>query len=275
MEPETGGGARRRCSLQFIGTATSLLRLGPFTILTDPNFLHRGQFAYLGKGMVSRRLTEPALTVEQLPQLDAIVLSHMHGDHWDRVARRGLDHATPVITTPKAAGALRRQGFTAPDGLATWQSTVLTKELQTLRVTALPGRHARGVVQHLLPPVMGSLLEYEPDPGEVALRIYITGDTLLVDDLKEIPRRFSSLDVAVLHLGGTTLPGGVVVTMDGREGVDLLELVRPGIAVPVHYDDYGVFKSPLSDFRTEVERRGHTESVVYVGPGETARIDRR
>jgi L-ascorbate metabolism protein UlaG (beta-lactamase superfamily) len=275
MEPETGGGAQRRCSLQFIGTATSLLRLGPFTILTDPNFLHRGQFAYLGKGMVSRRLTEPALTVEQLPQLDAIVLSHMHGDHWDRVARRGLDHATPVITTPKAAGALRRQGFTAPAGLATWQSTVLTKEPQTLRVTALPGRHARGVVQHLLPPVMGSLLEYEPDPGEVALRIYITGDTLLVDDLKEIPRRYSALDVAVLHLGGTTLPGGVVVTMDGREGVDLLELVRPVIAVPVHYDDYGVFKSPLSDFRTEVERRGHTESVVYVGPGETARIDRR
>lgn len=36
-------------TLEFVGTATSLLRLGPFTILTDPNFLHRGQRAYLGK----------------------------------------------------------------------------------------------------------------------------------------------------------------------------------------------------------------------------------
>ena len=35
-------------SLHVIGTATSLLRLGSFTILTDPNFLHRGERAYLG-----------------------------------------------------------------------------------------------------------------------------------------------------------------------------------------------------------------------------------
>lgn len=47
-------------SLTFGGTATTLLRLGAFTVLTDPNFLHRGQRAYLGKGLWSRRLTEPA-----------------------------------------------------------------------------------------------------------------------------------------------------------------------------------------------------------------------
>src|SRR3954453_7137421 len=61
-EPPTGG------SLTFIGTATGLLRWGPFTLLTDPNFLHRGQAAYLGKGLWSRRLTEPALGPEHLPQ---------------------------------------------------------------------------------------------------------------------------------------------------------------------------------------------------------------
>ena len=49
-------------TLEFVGTATSLLRLGPFTVLTDPNFLHRGQLAYLGKGLASRRLTEPTRT---------------------------------------------------------------------------------------------------------------------------------------------------------------------------------------------------------------------
>ena len=137
--------------------------------------------------------------------------------------------------------------------MATWQSDVLTKDGQSLRVTAMPGRHARGALRHLLPPVMGSVLEYEPEPGRTAMRIYITGDTLLIDDLKEIPRRYASLDVAVLHLGGTTLPGGFVVTMDGAAGADLVELVRPRTAVPVHYDDYGVFKSPLADFRAEID----------------------
>ena len=64
------------------------------------------------------------------------------------------------------------------------------------------------------------------------------------------------------HLGGTRIPGilglGALVTMDGRQGADLLELVRPRATVPVHHDDYGVFRSPLSDFLAEVERRGLT-----------------
>jgi L-ascorbate metabolism protein UlaG (beta-lactamase superfamily) len=261
-----------QCSLQFIGTATCLIRLGPFTVLTDPNFLHKGQRAYLGYGLTSRRLTDPAVTIDQLPPLDFVLLSHMHGDHWDRVARNGLDSGLPVITTPKAARALRRQGFSESSGLATWESDVRTKNGQTLRVTAMPGRHARGALRRLLPPVMGSVLEYEPEPGRTAMRIYITGDTLLIDDLKEIPRRYAALDVAVLHLGGTTLPGGFVVTMDGAAGADVVELMRPRTAVPVHFDDYGVFKSPLADFRAEVTRRGLDESVTYVARGETVSL---
>jgi L-ascorbate metabolism protein UlaG (beta-lactamase superfamily) len=260
------------CSLTFIGNATMLLRFGPFTILTDPNFLHRGQFAYLGKGLVSRRRTDPALDVDDLPRLDAVVLSHMHGDHWDRVARRGLDQELRILTTPKAARALHRQGFGAAEGLATWTRASLQRDGQHVDVTALPGRHARGVAQQLLPPVMGSLLEYHPAAGAPSLRLYITGDTLFVDDLRAIPERYPHIDTAVMHLGGTTLPGGLVVTMDARQGTDLLELLQPRQAVPVHYDDYGVFKSPLADFRAEVERRGLGARVTYVDRGETVSL---
>src|SRR4051794_35915903 len=94
------------CSLQFVGNATMVLRLGPFTLLTDPNFLHAGQRAYLGYGLTTPRLHDPAFGIADLPRLDAIVLSHMHGDHWDRVAKRGLDKQLPVFTTPKAARTL-------------------------------------------------------------------------------------------------------------------------------------------------------------------------
>src|SRR4051795_2348532 len=98
-------------TLTFGGNATTLLRLGPFTLLTDPNFLHRGQRAYLGRGLWTTRLTEPALQPTQLPELDAILLSHLHGDHWDRIATRSLDKGTTVLTTREAAKALGRRGF--------------------------------------------------------------------------------------------------------------------------------------------------------------------
>jgi L-ascorbate metabolism protein UlaG (beta-lactamase superfamily) len=260
------------CSLLFIGTATTLLRFGQFTILTDPNFLHRGQRAYLGHGLSSARRTKPALAVGDVPELDAIVLSHMHGDHWDRVARHGLDRAVPVFTTPKAARALHRQGFRAARGLQTWEHAELTKPSGTLTVTAMPGRHAVGLARWLLPPVMGSMLEYRPADGGPGLCLYITGDTLFVDDLREIPRQYPDMDVAVLHLGGTKLPGGLLVTMDAEQGADLLEILPSRQAVPVHNDDYGVFKSPLSAFRAEVERRGLGARVAYVERGETLNL---
>jgi L-ascorbate metabolism protein UlaG (beta-lactamase superfamily) len=136
----------------------------------------------------------------------------------------------------------------------------------------MPGRHAPIAVRRLLPPVMGSMLEFGPITGPVVLRVYISGDTLLIQELSEIPERYPVIDAAVLHLGGTRLPGGLMVTMDARQGADLLELVDPGVAIPIHFDDYPLFKSPLTDFRAEVQRRGLIDRVRFVDRGDTVAL---
>src|SRR3954454_1096423 len=97
--------------LTFIGTATVLLRHAGFTILTDPNFLHAGDHAYLGLGLRSRRLTNPALEIDDLPPIDFVLLSHHHGDHFDDVAAERLDKDLTIITEPGSARKLRQQGF--------------------------------------------------------------------------------------------------------------------------------------------------------------------
>jgi len=255
-------------SLTFVGNATVLLRWGPFTLLTDPNFLHAGERAYLGLGLTSKRLLEPALDVADLPALDAVVLSHLHGDHWDRRARRGLDRSVPIVTTPHAARRLQGvHGFRRAVGLATWESHDLVRVGSVLRITSMPGMHAPGPLGRLLPPVMGSLLELD---GRL---VYLTGDTLMYDGVREVARRYPDIDVSVIHLGGTMLPGGLMVTMDGVQGADLLEAVRPRRAVPVHYEEYTVMKSPLSDFTTETDRRGLSGMVQVVERGETVTLD--
>jgi L-ascorbate metabolism protein UlaG (beta-lactamase superfamily) len=255
-------------SLTFVGNATVLLRWGPFTLLTDPNFLHAGERAYLGLGLTSKRLLEPALDVADLPALDAVVLSHLHGDHWDRRARRGLDRSVPIVTTPHAARRLQGvHGFRRAVGLASWESHDLVRAGSMLRITSMPGMHAPGPLGRLLPPVMGSLLELD---GRL---VYLTGDTLMYDGVREVARRYPDIDVSVVHLGGTTLPGGLMVTMDGVQGADLLEAVRPRRAVPVHYEEYTVMKSPLSDFTTEMDRRGLSGMVQVVERGETVTLD--
>lgn len=122
---------------------------------------------------------------------------------------------------------------------------------------------------------MGSLLEFAGPDGDIDLRLYVTGDTLVFDGIREIARRCGRLDAAVVHLGGTTLPGCAVVTLDGIGGADLVEILRPRQVFPVHHDDYPVFKSPLADFRSEVDRRGFGNSVTYLVPGRTVQISPR
>lgn len=254
-------------SIFYVGTATVILRYAGFTVLTDPNFLHSGEKAPLGYGMHSTRLTDPAINIEELPPLDLVILSHYHGDHFDPKVEEKLPKDTLIVTNAAAAKALAAKGFNHTVALQTWETFSATKANTTMKITAMPGRHGPGLLTLALPPVMGSLVEFEAD-GENLLRLYITGDTLFYDDLREIPRRYPDIDFALLHLGGTRILG-LMLTMDGRQGVEVVKMIQPRTAIPIHYNDYPVFKSPLEDFKNRVRAAGLEKQVHYLSHGET------
>jgi len=79
------------------------------------------------------------------------------------------------------------------------------------------------------------------------------------------------IDLALLHLGGTRVMG-LTVTMDGEQGRELLETLRPRLAVPIHYDDYEAFKSPLADFLDDAERAGLRDTVRILDRGDVLRL---
>ena len=256
-----------RGTIQFIGNATVLIRYGGITILTDPTFIHRHEQVSIGYGMHSTRLTDPAMEIGDLPPLDLIILSHFHGDHFDQVAERELDKSIPIITNREAATALQQRGFRYSKPVDTWSFVSVEKGDMRMRVTAMPGRHGPPLSDLVMPEVMGSMVEFEP-LGVSPFRLYITGDTLVFDDLKEIPRRYKDIDLALLHLGGTRVLG-ILVTMDAKQGVELVQLVRPRRAIPIHYNDYDVFASPLSDFQHEVQAAGLSDRIHYMSHGDT------
>ncbi|KAL2141517.1 hypothetical protein VTI28DRAFT_2336 [Corynascus sepedonium] len=167
------------------------------------------------------------------------------------------------------------------------------RKRRAVRVTGMPGKHVPpgplAKVNELLgavPPTNGWLVELgwttstaevterSEEPFETGYRIYISGDTLMVDELKEIPKRLrgDKIDLMLVHLGGTTIPGPnmplIMVTMDGKQGVQLMRLVDPDVTVPIHFDDYDVFCSPLDDFKKEVEAAELGDKVVYLNRGD-------
>lgn len=109
---------------------------------------------------------------------------------------------------------------------------------------------------------------------ECAYRIYISGDTLMVDELKEIPHRYAgqSIDLMLIHLGGTTIPGPhaplLMVTMDAKQGLELVRMIGPEVTIPIHYDDYDVMLSPLAEFKKAITDAGLDDKVVYLDRGD-------
>ncbi|HEX2053540.1 MAG TPA: MBL fold metallo-hydrolase [Actinomycetota bacterium] len=256
--------------LKFIGNATVLVTYGGFTFLTDPNFLHQGEHAKLGYGLRSERLMEPAMTIDQLPPLDFVVLSHHHGDHFDEVAARDLDKDVPIITNQHAARKLGRQGFRNAIALETWESQWIHRPGSRVRITSMPGKHAPQPLQAALPPVMGSMLEFFRGQ-RVTYRMYITGDTLLHDRLEQIPKRYPDIDLALIHLGGTRI-AGILLTMDAEQGVRCLQIVAPKTAVPIHYNDYTVMKDPLSAFKLKAEEASLPTEIRFVSHGDVLEL---
>lgn len=77
-EHPTRPSTKSNASLYFVGTATTILDWEGFRLMTDPNFLHAGDHVHLGPGVTGTRLTNPAVDLEDLPHIDAILLSHYH-----------------------------------------------------------------------------------------------------------------------------------------------------------------------------------------------------
>lgn len=118
------------------------------------------------------------------------------------------------------------------------------------------------------------------DAFKCGYRIYITGDTLLVDELQEIPARYAgkNIDLMLIHLGGATIPEPdepFLVTMDAFQGLQLMQLIQPDITIPIHYDDYDIFKSPLREFKETVKDAGLEEKVIYLDRKEEYRFEVR
>jgi L-ascorbate metabolism protein UlaG (beta-lactamase superfamily) len=252
----------------FIGNATTLIRFCGLTILTDPAFLHKGEHVYLGHGIWARREVEPACQIADLPPIDLVVLSHYHGDHFDDVAAQELDKKLPIVSTADAVAKLSSLGFEQGYPLDTWESLMVQKGDATLTITAMPAKHAtEEAVNELLMPVNGYLLDFSRNDDHL-YRLYITGDTMLVASLEDIPRRYPDIDLGLIHTGGTTFLV-TVVTMTGEQGVKAVEITKPRIAIPIHYNDFSVFLSGLGDFKKAAQASTTSTEFVYLAHGET------
>jgi L-ascorbate metabolism protein UlaG (beta-lactamase superfamily) len=256
--------------ITHVGGPTALIEVAGRRLLTDPTFDPPGRRYAFGWGTASRKVAGPAIAAADIGPLDAILLTHdHHADNLDDAGRALLPAAGAVVTT---AAGVRRLGGRAR-GLVPWQTTRLEAPGRpALEITATPCRHGPPLSHPLVGDVVGFAMRWD---GQEHGALWISGDTVLYDGVREVARRLA-VDTALLHLGGVRFPvtGPLRYTMTARDAVELCRLMRPRIAIPIHYEGWSHFHQGRDAIERELDGAPEDirRSVRWLPIGEPVEI---
>jgi L-ascorbate metabolism protein UlaG (beta-lactamase superfamily) len=257
------------CSLTHIGGPTSLIEVDGVRLLTDPTFDPPGQHYSFGFGTGSTKTAGPAIAVDALGDIDAVLLSHdQHDDNLDHAGRDALNRAGKVLTT--LAGS-RRLGGNAT-GLRPWEAAVVTGgEGRRITVTATPARHGSPGISLLSGPTIGFMLEW---PGQTHGGLYVSGDTVWFGGIERIAGRFQ-VGVAMLHFGGVRflISGPARYTFDAAEGLRAATELKARTVVPVHYEGWSHFRTPRSTIESTFSAAGKADLLHWAVPGQPTELE--
>jgi N-acyl-phosphatidylethanolamine-hydrolysing phospholipase D len=141
--PDPSTAPTDNATVTWIGQATVLIQHKGINVLTDPVFSdHASPFSFAGP----KRVTRPAMSVEELPEIHAVVISHNHYDHLDTASIRALGN-DPTYFVPLGVKAWFEEVGIRPDKVVEldwWEEASLLIDGQQIVLTATPSQHVSG-----------------------------------------------------------------------------------------------------------------------------------
>lgn len=237
--------------LQLIRSATLRLTMAGVSLLIDPWLAPRGG----GRSYAGRRrsplvdLPMPAEAV--VAGVDAVLVSHLHSDHFDAAAAAALPPGIPVLAPARDVEGLRAFGLDAVTGVDAEAG------VGPVRLRLTPGRHGPDAVLPAMGEAAGFLLRA---PGEPS--VYWVGDSVLCDEVREVLRR-ERPDVIVVHACGADWEGQGPLVMDAAMVLQTVRVAAPATVVATHLD--------AVDHAT-VSRADLRRAAAALGPDDGARL---
>ncbi|MEV4422771.1 MBL fold metallo-hydrolase [Patulibacter sp. NPDC049589] len=255
--------------ITYVGGPTVLIEVGGWRILTDPTFDPPGKRYFFGWGTASKKLQGPAVAFDDLGPIDAVLISHdHHGDNLDPTGRELLPRMGQIVTT--APGAKRLDGDAI--GLQPWQTTTLASEGKVdIEITATPCRHGPPGSRPIVGEVVGFALQWEGQEHGV---LWITGDTVLYDGVREVPKKLD-VGTVIVHMGGVTFPwlsGPLRYTMNAQEAVELCGALDPTTIVPIHFEGWKHFRQGRAAAKTVIGASPLADRTRWLEPGTAESI---
>lgn len=245
--------------IKLIRNATILVEYAGNRFLIDPVLGGKGSFRAFGDSLrkdIKNPIVDLPIPVQEIVNVDAVVITHMHLDHFDPAANELLPKDKKVfVENEDAVKELENSGFTDIEILS------LDSKFHEIELTRTPGQHGRGDVLKVIGEVCGVVFAH---PDEKTL--YIAGDTVWYEGVDEIIKNHQP-DVIVVNGGGNILMGEMLVM--GKEDILKVHKARPdAMILSVHMEamnHWTLSRDALKSFAVE---NGFSDSLFVPEDGE-------
>lgn len=257
-------------AVTFIGHATFLVRIGPVGVLTDPVFTsHAGPLGRFGP----RRVRPPAFSIEQLPDVRVVLVSHNHYDHLQPASLRAIERrfAPQFVTGLGLVPYLESLGLKRVIELDWWQRT---EDSGGTRITYVPAQHfSRRTIRDTNRSLWGGFVVERRGRS-----VYYAADSAYCPHFTDIGRRFPSLDVALMPIGAYEPRWFMnIVHLNPEESVRALRDLGAKHAVAMHFGTFQLtdegIDEPIEALKRELAKPAnagldfrvpaHGETLVY------------
>ncbi|HEX2739545.1 MAG TPA: MBL fold metallo-hydrolase [Rubrobacter sp.] len=216
--------------ITFLRHATFVFEAGGLRVMVDPMLAPAGAAEPVANTPNQRRNPLVDLpfdeeeTLALLEEIDAVLVTHTHNDHWDGRARDLIPKQTQILCQPEDENKIRAAGFQ--------QVTPVEDDLEWrgLRISRTGGRHGTGEIGRHMAPVSGFVVGNEDSPG-----LCIAGDTIWCPEVEEA-LGVHGPDVIVVNAGAARFVEGDPITMTAEDVVRVCRALPDALVVAVHME---------------------------------------
>jgi L-ascorbate metabolism protein UlaG (beta-lactamase superfamily) len=213
--------------IRLIRHATLIVEYAGRRLLVDPMLDDAGARPPVANTANQRQnplVPLPVAVTDVVRDLDAVLVTHLHADHWDGAAAATLDPGVPLVCQPEDEARLRDAGFRDLRPVSD------EAEVAGIRIARTTCRHGTGEIGERMAPASGFVLRAAGEP--VA---YIAGDTVWCPEVEDVLRA-NAPAVVVVNAGGARFLEGDPITMAAEGVVAVCQATPEARVVAVHMD---------------------------------------
>lgn len=243
----------------WLGHSTVLMKLANQFLLTDPVFYRASPIFLGGKPFAM----QPELNIEDLPEIDAVLISHDHYDHLDYQAIQQLNPKVKQFYVPLGVKAHLQRWGVADEKIheLDWHES---SELSPFTFTLVPSRHFSGRnFNHRGSTLWGAWIIQSPE-----IKVYFNGDSGYGKHFAQIGEQYGPFDLAFMENGAYN-ENWANIHLFPEQSAQALADIGANAAVPIHWAKFDLayhnWQEPIERFLTASENQSYQVATPKIG----------